>query len=39
MDKFFDNTIIKENTRSVLAPIHRYKEFDGIKKLIDEYIK
>ena len=36
---FSDNTIIKENTRSVLAPIHRYKEFDGIKKLIDEYIK
>ena len=23
---FSDNTIIKENTRSVLAPIHRYKE-------------
>ena len=36
---FSDNTIIKENTRSVLAPIHRYKEYDGIKKLIDEYIK
>ena len=36
---FSDNTIIKENTRSVLAPIHRYKEFDGIKKLINEYIK
>ena len=36
---FSDNTIIKENTRSVLAPIHRYKEFDGIKKLVNEYIK
>ena len=34
-----DGRIIKENARSVLAPIHRYKEFDGIKKLIDEYIK
>ena len=34
-----DGRIIKENARSVLAPIHRYKEFDGIKKLVNEYIK